>query len=143
MGDASELDASSFCCRQMFRVMEAPMRDMVDRPKARRSAPRPLSTAQNGASSAATERWETYITILQADASEQADYLARTWPEVTFPRYAVQSLIPPLDALGAQGWEPVSIQPVVVGINGDIATPEHPAMYSHQYLCVFKRRRQQ
>ena len=66
------------------------------------------------------DQWETYITVLTADAEEQADYLHSRWPEVTFPRFAAQALIPQLNALGDQGWEPVSIQPVVVGVNGDL-----------------------
>jgi hypothetical protein len=78
--------------------------------------------------------------VLIADAAEQADFLASRWPDTTFPRYAVQALIPQLNALGAQGWEPVSIHPVVVGINGDLVMPGYQAGYSRQYLCVFKRR---
>lgn len=137
------------------------MREGGDRPKARRVVQRrPLPEQPTAAPSRPTsiapriphappyegEQWETFITFLDADAIEQADFLARTWPQITFPRYAVQTLMPQLDAIGEQGWEPVSVQPVIVGVNGDVIMPSSDSrglgggFYSNQYLCVFKRR---
>jgi hypothetical protein len=93
------------------------------------------------ANSPETEQWEAYITVLVADADQQADFLTSTWPEIAFPRYAVQALIPQLDAIGAQGWEPVSIQPVLLGENGDVLVAGRYQAFARQYLCLFKRRR--
>ena len=51
---------------------------------------------------------------------------------------------PELDNLGYQGWELVSMQPVLgVGNNADILMDEPVTFtYSNAYFCAFKRRKE-
>ncbi len=53
--------------------------------------------------------------------------------------------MPQLDYYGRQGWELVSIQPVIVGKNRDILitdrTDNHSGRWTYTYLCVFKKPR--
>ncbi|HEY7349109.1 MAG TPA: hypothetical protein VH599_12420 [Ktedonobacterales bacterium] len=60
--------------------------------------------------------WEHLVVYLEADARQQASFLQEKWPGQKFPMYAAQALMPLLDDFGRQGWELVSIQPVIVGI---------------------------
>lgn len=87
--------------------------------------------------------WEHLVLYLEADAKEQASFLQQIWPGQKFPRYAAQALMPQLDAYGQQGWELVSIEPVVVGHNGDILINDRTegltGVWTNTYLCVFKR----
>ncbi len=85
-------------------------------------------------------RWEHLIVTLQANAEEQHIYLRQTWPEQTFPIYTHEALIPQLDAFGADGWELVTLEPVVLGSKGDImvAAVDHNH-WTSTYLCTFKR----
>src|SRR5258707_1763632 len=85
----------------------AQMRDDRDRPKAGQPGRRRAGAAGSAASPAAVvappgtlaelhaePAWESYITVLVADAVEQAEFLVSRWPEVAFPRCAAQALIP-------------------------------------------------
>jgi hypothetical protein len=87
--------------------------------------------------------WEHLVVYLEADARQHAAFLREKWPGQKFPRYAAQALMPQLDAYGQQGWELVSIQPVVVGSNGDILIDDRTegmaGVWTSTYLCVFKR----
>jgi hypothetical protein len=87
--------------------------------------------------------WEHLVLYLEADAEKQAAFLQKRWPGHQFPMYAAQSLMPKLDQYGDQGWELVSIQPVIVGDNGDILITDRRDAWSGSwtftYLCVFKR----
>jgi hypothetical protein len=84
--------------------------------------------------------WEHLIVYLEADAQQQEPFLQQTWPGECFPKFAAQALIPPLDYSGQQGWELVSIQPVVVGDKGDILINDgRSGAWTSTYLCVFKR----
>jgi hypothetical protein len=87
--------------------------------------------------------WEHLVLYLEADAEKQAAFLQQRWPGRHFPMYAAQSLMPKLDHYGEQGWELVSIQPVIVGDNGDILITDRTDGWSGRwaftYLCVFKR----
>ena len=55
----------------------------------------------------------------------------------------IGGVTPQLDFYGQQGWELVSIPPVVVGSNGEILIDERNHAYhdtwAWTYLCVFKR----
>ncbi|HEY7124695.1 MAG TPA: hypothetical protein VH540_12140 [Ktedonobacterales bacterium] len=88
--------------------------------------------------------WEHLVIYLTADAEQEMQFLQHKWPGTQFPKYAAQALMPKLDMLGAQGWELVSCEPVIVGMNGDIqignASMNH---WTALYLCIFKRPRQQ
>lgn len=86
------------------------------------------------------EHWEYDIVLLTADAKRERDFPRTTWPDIEFPRYAPQSLIPQLNDAGAMGWELVSIQPVVMGMNGDVISGGGSGMAARDYLCTFKRR---
>jgi hypothetical protein len=90
------------------------------------------------------EQWEHLVLTLKADAKQQKDFLQSNWPDQFFPNYAPQALIPELDAIGRQGWELVSAQPVFIGGNGDITYDQPATMgyWTHEYLCFFKRRKQ-
>lgn len=89
--------------------------------------------------------WEHLVVYLEAVAQQQAAFLQQKWPGQHFPMYAAQALMPQLDFYGQQGWELVSIQPVIVGANGDIMIHNPHAGYADRwtfaYLCVFKRLR--
>jgi hypothetical protein len=53
-------------------------------------------------------------------------------------------LIPELNEIGKLGWELVSLQPVIMGENGDIQVIGDPYLggskWTRRYLCTFKRR---
>ena len=83
--------------------------------------------------------WEHLIVYLKANAQRQASFLQQKWPGQQFPKYAAQALMPELDSFGQRGWELVSIQPVEVGNNGDIAIHRQSNNWIFTYLCVFKR----
>ncbi len=87
--------------------------------------------------------WEHLVVYLEADARQHAAFLQQMWPGERFPKYAAQSLMPQLDYYGQQGWELVSIQPVIEGSNGDILITDRTeglaGRWTNTYLCVFKR----
>ncbi len=83
--------------------------------------------------------WEHLVVYLEADAQQQMLILQHKWPGQTFPPYAAQALMPLLDFFGQQGWELVSIQPVIVEDNGDVMVHGSYGRGTHVYLCVFKR----
>jgi hypothetical protein len=93
--------------------------------------------------------WEYMVTTLYANAAEQEDFLEHTWPGVTFPRFAPEALVPDLNAMGADGWELVSIEPVIYGVNGDVlisnssagVLPLESSSWTNAYQCFFKRRK--
>jgi len=92
-----------------------------------------------------TDQWECLIVTLRADTEEQQAFLQREFPEEKLPQYAPEALIPLLNQYGVQGWELVSLHPVIKGINGDmymggpdIGVNSH---WTNQYLCAFKRRK--
>ncbi len=89
-----------------------------------------------------SEQWEYLIATLRADAEEQQAFLQREFPEETFPWYAPEALIPLLNDYGDLGWELVSLEPVIMGTNGDVlVVGGRPSTYTNQYLCAFKRRK--
>ena len=83
--------------------------------------------------------FEYLVVILQATSS------AAHLPMIKdAPTYAVAYLKPQLDELGTQGWELVSLEPVVVGNSQDlmpIAGAPSSKYWTHDYLCSFKRPR--
>lgn len=96
-------------------------------------------------------QWEYLVRTLYANVEEQQEFLESAWPDVTFPRFAPEALIPDLNALGEQGWELVSAEPVIYGVNGDVLisygnNSPHSGLFgednwSNVYLCFFKRRK--
>lgn len=90
------------------------------------------------------DAWEHRIEMLKAERDAQRQYLEQRWPGEKFLIYSPQAPIPQLDNIGKEGWELVSIQPVVMGANGDIDILGDPSFgyskWTHEYLCTFKRR---
>ncbi len=82
------------------------------------------------------QRWEYRTCILWAEESRKS----KDSYERELPIYAPQHLIPELDALGAEGWELVHMQPVYAGNNHDVMVFADAArQWTHAYFCVFKR----
>lgn len=94
------------------------------------------------------EQWEYLTFFAYADANLQRDALKQRFPaDKSFPKYTPLALIPQLDELGAEGWELISLDPVVKGDNDDIcffkwSGAASSGTWSHTYLAVLKRRRQ-
>lgn len=93
----------------------------------------------------ARPQWEHHIEYIKAYASipQTKDFLASRYPGKNMPMYAVQAVTPRLDKLGEEGWELVHMQPVEVGVNGDILINKDKinGNWTNVYLCVFKRLR--
>ena len=86
--------------------------------------------------------WEHLVVTLEAKVEPYENILRARWPEVSFARYAPEALMPQLDERGREGWELVSLQPVMMGKHGDIALDGSQTMqgpWTYRYLCVFKR----
>lgn len=87
------------------------------------------------------------IKVEESSKRKIADVIKRVWNDDNskYSSYSPFALTPLLDALGADGWEMVSMQPLVVGSNADVTLPVSSAAVStiphwtHHYLCVFKR----
>ena len=89
------------------------------------------------------QRWEYLTTFIEADARREEDFLRqmRDWKE-GMPPYAVEAVMPRMNALGEQGWELVHMQPVQVGGKGDVLIQDSGSgvrVWSAHYFCVFKR----
>ena len=91
-------------------------------------------------------QWEHHIEYIRANgldpqlSSFNRDLqtsLQRYYPGQRAPIYAVQAILPRLNELGEQGWELVNMEPVVVGVNGDINPGRE--QWTNTYLCAFKR----
>jgi hypothetical protein len=91
-----------------------------------------------------TEPWEYLILTLRADTEEQHTFLQREYPEKKLPAYAPEALIPLLNHYGTQGWEMVTLHPVIQGSRGDMfmggPAVDVKSYWTNQYLCTFKRR---
>ena len=92
------------------------------------------------------EKWEYLTTFLQANAESEAYQRAVKLGQVpkNVSKYAVQATIPALNALGADGWELVHMEPIqAVGKSGDVGfgtTSISGFNWSNTYFCVFKRK---
>lgn len=88
-------------------------------------------------------KWEYYTLFLKADARREEEFLQSiaSWKD-GIPLYTPESLIPGLNTLGAEGWELVHMEPVVVGNKGDVLVQDSGSggrSWASQYFCVFKR----
>lgn len=72
------------------------------------------------------EKWEYHSMHLNACIRNPGvrEFVAQRWPDWDPPQYSPELIMPQLNETGAEGWELVSIQPVV----------------SWDYFAVFKRR---
>ncbi len=89
------------------------------------------------------EQWEYLPTYIQADAKKKdiREYLRDKLGVKKPARYMIESLMPELNRLGAEGWELVHMEPVPkLGGKGDVLFGAG-YRWSHVYFCVFKRRR--
>lgn len=81
-------------------------------------------------------KWEYMTTVLGAEKQFSPDKKPR--------KYSIHSLIPQLNAYGADGWELLYIEPRFIGDNEDVlitkwAGAAGGGVWTHSYLCVFKR----
>ena len=87
-------------------------------------------------------QWEYMTTFLQAEARHEEDYLRqiRDWKD-GIPQYTPESLMPRLNAYGADGWELVHMQPVGVGNKSDVLMQDNSSsrFWTNTYFCAFKR----
>ena len=111
---------------------------------------------------AETERWEYRVEILQSDSEPHLEFLRQRWPQGfkqqesglsflapaprgPFPPHTPYALQPQLDAFGEEGWELVTMQPVVIGSNGDVLISRDDrgrlGVWATEYLCTFKKRK--
>ena len=92
---------------------------------------------------AATESWEYLTKFVRASTKSPGvlDFLKRYRPDwKKIPEHTPEAMMPELDALGAQGWELVHMEPVGrVGKKADILFGGGD--WSSTYFCVFKRRK--
>jgi hypothetical protein len=91
------------------------------------------------------ERWEYTMLLLTANPREQQAFFDKYAPGQKVMHYDYRAIIPQLDALGAEGWELVTLVPAVMGDNGDMfmgggQSPYAAIDWAHTYLCTFKRR---
>lgn len=86
------------------------------------------------------QRWE-YLTATFSTSVEGAPIPVRDdVPQDITTKYSPYALIPQLNQLGDQGWELVTIEPVVIGRNGDVVVPDAgSARWGRDYFCCFKR----
>lgn len=86
------------------------------------------------------QTWEYLTTFIESRMEEVAGDDEAMIPEGDHPKYSPYALMPELNALGAKGWELVSIMPVKPGRNHDVVLPSGSDLsWTRHYLCVFKR----
>jgi len=89
------------------------------------------------------QRWEYMTIFVKADARREAEFLKQysDW-KGGIPEFTPESMIPKMNALGADGWELVHMQPVYVGERRDVLVADSGSggrSWASQYFCVFKR----
>ena len=91
------------------------------------------------------EIWEYTSVFVHANMDNDGakEYIKNRWPQWTgLQKYSPETIIPELDTFGRDGWELVSMEPVVVGVNHDIAfLAGAPTRWSNIYFCAFKRKK--
>ncbi len=84
-------------------------------------------------------------TLIDADTQRVPEYIAEHLPSWQVGRYSPLALIPYLNEYGAQGWELISAEPVANGpdeailIHSTAAAGQAARIWTHSYLCIFKR----
>lgn len=87
------------------------------------------------------QKWQYLTTFLRAESEQQLFELRRRFPkEIKFLKFTPRALAPQLDQYGAEGWELISIEPVIAGDNEDVLLYDASVKaWTHTYLCAFKR----
>lgn len=85
--------------------------------------------------------WEYFTVVLEANVDIAPVPTRDEIPLEAHPKYSPYTLIPQLNRYGAQGWELVSMEAVILGKNHDVVHPANgPGSWGREYLCSFKRR---
>lgn len=93
------------------------------------------------------EKWEYLTRFMSADVGVDGvrEYLEKRWPNWKPSAYAPQAMMYELNLAGDEGWEVVSMQPVIMGNNGDVGFVHggttRLTTWSHVYFVVMKRRK--
>lgn len=87
------------------------------------------------------EQWEYYTVHLEARMDDPM-LPSPDVPPGDHGRNSPLSLIPRLNAFGAEGWELVAIHPLKAGHNEDVQYPTGGGgNWGSHYFCTFKRRK--
>lgn len=88
--------------------------------------------------------WEYFTTILESNTEVAPVPIRDDIPIGQHPVHTPYALIPQLNVYGANGWELLSITPVVPGKKHDVLMPDSSGMkWARHYFCAFKRKVQQ
>ena len=80
------------------------------------------------------------IMVAIVDNPGASDYARKQWPSPVKPgKFSPRHLMPELDAMGKQGWELVSLQPVVITSDAAIVVVGSEPKISNSYLVALKR----
>ena len=87
------------------------------------------------------QAWEYRTLFLQAEAEREMAFLTELYSfKEGIARNTPEAMIPQLNAIGAQGWELIHMEPVVVGRNADVLMhSDNSNKWTSTYFCVFKR----
>jgi hypothetical protein len=92
-----------------------------------------------------------FSTFIDADAKAQSQNLKAMFPDFkgNFGAFSPRALMPVLNDFGEIGWEMIACHPYTVGDNLDVMTHNVAGAgtfvgnkFTHNYFCVFKRRKQ-
>ncbi len=85
------------------------------------------------------EQFEYFTTYIEANMAKVPGSAAI--PAGDHAKHSPYSLIPELNAFGAEGWELINIQPLIAGRNDDFVFPTADGIkWGSHYFCAFKRR---
>lgn len=87
------------------------------------------------------QQWEYFTTVLESNVAVTPVPIRDDIPALEHPKYSSYTLIPRLNQLGRVGWELISMEPVVLGRNGDTCHPNGAGStgWARNYQCTFKR----
>ncbi len=88
------------------------------------------------------DTWEYFTTTIATDHPGLEAPIHDDIPlGMAHPKFSTFKLIPQLNALGAKGWELISIEPVQQGKNGDLRYADSAGgQWTYTYFVAFKRR---
>ena len=88
------------------------------------------------------EQWEYHTAIIWAheDNPGAREYVVRHRPGEKVGKFSPVNLVPELDRLGKQGWELVTLQPIVMTADMAIMLSDSTPQASNVYFVAMKRR---